>query len=126
MTLEQLQAMKDNDLNELAAINVMGWIKEDLKSFDRSRYVANDGSYISCHAWNPCTDMNDAMQLLEIMAHDTKYSDVTITYPWCVVADWRPLDDESGWGIRVDTEDSLPRSITIAAILAKEEQHGPR
>ena len=111
MTLEQLSKMSDMELNELAAVKVMEYDKEGIDV----KYMMARGE------WNPCTDMNDAMQLLEIMAHDTKYSDVTITYPWCVVADWRPLDDESGWGIRVDTEDSLPRSITIAAILAKGE-----
>lgn len=121
MNLEQLQAMYDEELNELSAVKVMGWIKEDSKSFDRSRYVANDGSYIGCHAWNPTNDMNDAMTLFEAMVQDTRYSDATITFPWYVVAGWNPMSDEGGWKIQVDDE-KLPRAITIASILAKESE----
>jgi hypothetical protein len=139
--LEELQAMTDTELNEMAAVKVMGWKyriskhghyivesphgtrfepnyaspKFDEQTGEKIEYSWSDGVDIP----RPTTDMNDAMLLFEQMVQESKYSDATITYPWCVVASWNPMAEDAEWRIRVE-DDSLPRAITIASILALE------
>lgn len=119
MDIEQLQSLSDAELNDLAAVKVMGW--ETSLSWGGSHWIDHIVAMREKIKWKPAEDMNDAIQLLEVMVQDTKYSDATITYPWCVVAGWNPMAEESGWEIKVE-DDSLPRAITIAAILTKESQ----
>ena len=119
MTLEQLQAMSDDELNELAAVKVMGWTMQTMSGYmyydDKENQEIRFVSQHRTPTWYPCADMNDAMRLAEHAVHASKYSDVTISLPMNTVIFHRHTAEE----LIVDTEDSLPRAITIAAILAK-------
>lgn len=119
MTLEQLQAMSDKEVNQLSAVKVCGWQLETRSGYIDNNWVTETG-LIHINNWNPTTDMNDAMRLAEHAVNGSKYSDVTISIPMCVVIFHRHTVEE----LIVDTEDSLPRAITIAAILAKESEQG--
>jgi len=111
MTLEQLQAMSDNELNELSAVKVMEYDKEGIDV----KYMMARGE------WNPCDDIYYAWELLkrmkqslfserrnfmhtlqQVISHGKMSSgELVIAWP------------EAIWHM-------TPRDITIAAILAKE------
>lgn len=105
MTLEQLQAMSDAELNELAAIKILwGGIVN----------VPSDN-------WKPTTDMNDAWMLVKIM-HDDSYGFAlgNIDDEWSAWFIEPNLNSHKDEG-RVTCKEAS-RAITIAAILAKVEQ----
>lgn len=106
MILEQLQAMSDEELNELSAVKVMGYdMRPDGYFFDQ------DGFRV--YLWRPCTDMNDAIELANKLKEEMTFIDFFSTADSYNVV----IDDK---GIVVQ-EEKAPRAITIAAILAKGE-----
>lgn len=120
MNLEQLQAMTDEELNELSAVKVMEWEKSF--TFEGQRYNGEYGKEAIQRDWNPTTDMNDAMELwnkLHSEGWELSIScDQKVTYPW----DCRMfMNDGFNKEKRVIAhEKTASRAITIASILAKE------
>lgn len=125
MNLEQLQSMSDAELNELSAVKVMEWEKRGTST----AYFLNDEIIRTMEetsygpAWNPATDMNDAMELwdkLHSQGWELNLScDKKITTPW----DCRLFLTDKDYNVSkriIVHNKTAPRAITIASILAKE------
>lgn len=98
MTLEQLQEMSDTELNKLAAVKVM-----------ECRYIKG---------WNPAGDMNDALELVrEIAPHFGRIEMVAVD-GMCVCSVFK--DDITL--VQTVESYSMPRAVTIATILTKEDR----
>lgn len=99
MNLEQLQAKSDKELNRMAAIHILWGGIVNVPSDD----------------WDPTNDMNCAMRLLYTFTGWEIRLELTSN-------DWSCRLSQ-GWlmsMVNVEVEDkTLPRSITIASILAK-------
>ena len=138
MNLEQLQAMSDDELNELSAVKVMGyklyeeipggyhpfqgnydWLENQANyphfiKYSNGRVILWKIPSVDGRDWKPTTDMNDAMELLnkfllwEIKNHGTIEKSVIIKD---MTKPFQPVHDKN-----------LALAITIASILAKEEQ----
>lgn len=105
MTLEQLQAKTDKEINRLAAVHIL-W-----------GGIVN----VPSDEWNPTNDMNDAMRLADIIfartrlrlrldrGENDKYFASFVTTP-----------QSHNYILAYDK--SAARAITIAAILAKDNQ----
>lgn len=113
MDVESLRLLSDNELNDMSAIKVMGW---NCNIVNRVVQVWSDvmGRQIKVASdWNPTTDMNDAMELLEGKEYTLKNrGEIEVQI-------FKTSDD--GKFIFYATSTTLPRAITIASILAKEE-----
>ena len=114
MNLEQLQAMSDEELNELAAVKVMGW--ENSFIFEGQRYNGIYGEEAHAKDWNPTSDMNDCFALVKKIP--TKYR-VEVVYVngefVCNV-----FADDITLLHSIESDDPA-RAITIASILASKE-----
>lgn len=123
MNLEQLQSMSDSELNELSAVKVMGWEKKGTSTayFLNGEIIRTmeETSYGS--AWNPTTDMNDAMELYRELKKDDWRMHLMSHYSH---GPERPFEfgcDLARKGIHVvGYSETAPRAITIAALLALE------
>lgn len=125
MNLEQLQNMSDAELNELSAVKVMGKLYQIGKMWEK---VEGGAGHRLIADWNPTTDMNDAMELMDKTKidhdHIGLYCSQLIGTTWTVtITDIHPpaedgFPDVKEMAVEADT---APRAITIASILAKEE-----
>ena len=115
MTLEQLQAMSDTELNELAAVKVMGKLYQNGKMWDE---LEGRPGHRLIGEWNPTVNMNDAFELLRALGklgilYRIKFSEIiskTFTASTGELAIW----PNAIFLLE-------PKHITIASILAKEE-----
>lgn len=112
MNLEQLQAMTNEDLNELAAVKVMGFEKNEPGRI--VFYKISDGKSIVAEDWNPTEDMNDAMEL-KTKIRELKFDD-PIRRNFYERLYELANSQEHDWFLFIE-----PKHITIAAILAKGE-----
>lgn len=117
MTLEQLQAMSDEELNELAAVKVMGWSIHELPGVT----IYEDGHgdpTVSKDDWNPTKDMNDVL-VLESALSPEQFHTYTV--------ELMKMTDGFGHITYRDVSAVLrltAKKRTIAAILAKLSEKG--
>lgn len=105
MNLEQLKLLSDSELNTLAAEKVMGF--KFHKNFDM--WFNEKKMYES---WNPCSDMNDAMELSEKLRGENIFIDL-----YSNVGGYSVIIEETKTVVH---DRKASRAITIASILAKE------
>lgn len=74
MNLEQLQAMTDEELNELSAVKVMGWEKTKVNRVVRVWASGSGEQKRNIDNWNPTNDMKDAMELYKSLSNPEKNS----------------------------------------------------
>lgn len=123
MTLQEVQALPDDQLIEKVAVEVMGW-KERSKfnsagGQDRSwwkdgEWVCNkDGEWVcnaGKHHWNPLTDWNHTMEVVEKMKH---------AHGWFKLS-WIPKSGEWEAEFEYTVYDKDPRrAVVIASLLAR-------
>jgi hypothetical protein len=67
-TLEQLQALPDDQLIEKVAVDVMGWWRRKEPLTEREIWVNAGGEHAAYRrSWNPLTDWNHTMDAVERM-----------------------------------------------------------
>lgn len=123
MNVEELQAMSNEQLNELAAVQVMGWNTKHLFGWG---IVVTDplNPENSKHKWNPTGDMNDTMTLVRKLK-DTHWFELRVgsdkeSAAFDLYKSWRNNDSLALSEPRYYAQcDNAERAITIAAILAK-------
>lgn len=121
MNLEQLQAMNNEELNELSAVIVMEKLYQNGRMWVK---IPNKSGLHLVGDWSPTSDMNDAMELwnkLHSEGWELNLScDKKITTPW----DCRLFLTDKDYNVtkRIITHNkTASRAITIASILAKGE-----
>lgn len=113
MNLEQLNAMSDAELNELSAVKVMGWEYQNKAAYSDN----GEGIMTYIGAWNPATDMNDAMELVGNYFSLFKWEGYHNNEWECKLVFDDP-EDRRYYGYA----NTAPRAITLASILAKESE----
>ncbi len=115
-TEKQLQSMSDAELNELAAVEVMGW--ENHFYYANRRYNGVFGVNGVQKDWNPTTDMTDAFEIIRFLKQKGYRFHMSVNIQGNYVAIFKIENKMLEW-----EADSLeaPRAITMASILAKGE-----
>lgn len=113
MTLSELQALPDSELNDMAARLVMGWTLV-VKMGTYSHWADSDGNRVcDGYKWRPTTDRNQSGECLQRM----------VTRPAVVFAIWRSkkmaeIDVSIKFGHSVNVPGNDARAEVIAALLA--------
>lgn len=111
LTKEQVLAADDATLNHWAAVYVMGWEYVDNQS--GNAYHRRPDPPIHPSDYDPATDRDRAMDLVDYLR--TKNW-------WCVInvraTEYKVNFGNSPYATSSHTDPSLPRAITIAALLA--------
>ena len=121
MTRDELDAATDEQLNEMAAKNIMGWTIRNHRMPDDeyvSIWYSDDGLHApACEDWSPATSWDDAGKLVEKMRENglhAKVDDEVDVY-------YAAFSTRDGRGIACTARHpSAPRAITTAALLAWE------
>lgn len=124
MTLQELQALSDEELIELCATKVMRWFHDSSVSDEGEEYNhwsnANYTRITGCD-WNPLTDWSHTMELVEKLA--TGYPAVAFQmYGGGIQGEELPLRAHvklfNDMDMEVECTDRWQRAIVLASILA--------
>jgi hypothetical protein len=114
MTLEELQAMSDRELDELAAVKLMGWNKQH-EGYEFRKDTED------AVLFTPTENMNDAWTIVQTMLkNDYGFSLEKVDEDWQA---WFIEPHNTRWNDIGPVEASTPnRAIIFSAILVKESQ----
>ena len=116
MTLEELQALTDEQLIEKVATKVMGWMSFETYTGKRQCWAKpNTDATVFKDEWNPLADWNHTMEVVMHLHESTAFHLFSFKRSW-----WQAQfgDDHDGDAPVYILDQNPQRAICLAALLA--------